>query len=80
MLLGVVASFSALPVPPHDLSYYYAPNHSPCLVRFATVEKNKAYIVTFVDRATRCILSWAVAFQADEDVVQGALDHVPQAQ
>jgi insertion element IS1 protein InsB len=35
--------------------------------------------VTFVDRQTRCILSWAVAFRVDEDVVQGALDHVPQA-
>lgn len=32
-----------------------------------------------MDRATRCILSWAVAFQADEEVVQGALDHVPSA-
>jgi insertion element IS1 protein InsB len=35
--------------------------------------------VTFVDRHTRCILSWAVAFQANEEVVQRALDHVPQA-
>lgn len=35
--------------------------------------------MTFVDRATRCILSWAVAFQADEDLVQDALDHVPSA-
>jgi len=36
--------------------------------------------VTFVDRTTRCILSWAVDFQVDEDVVQGALDRVPSAQ
>jgi len=36
--------------------------------------------VTFVDRDTRCILSWAVAYQADEETMQGALDYVPQAQ
>ena len=35
--------------------------------------------MTFVDRTTRCILSWAVAFQASEEVVQDALDQVPQA-
>lgn len=43
------------------------------------MQKNKAYVVTFVDRATRCILGWAVALQVDEEAVQGALDDVPQA-
>jgi hypothetical protein len=32
-----------------------------------------------VDRATRCILNWRVALQVSEDVLQDALDDVPQA-
>lgn len=35
--------------------------------------------MTIVDRATRCIMGWAVDFCADEEVVQGALDPVPPA-
>lgn len=35
--------------------------------------------MTCVDRATRCILGWALASQVDEDVVQAALDEVPPA-
>ncbi len=39
--------------------------------------ENRAYIVTLVGRAPRCILGWAVDFQVDEDVAQGTLDPVP---
>ena len=35
--------------------------------------------MTFVDRTTRCIVGWTVAQQVDEEVVQGTLDSVPQA-
>lgn len=32
-----------------------------------------------MDRATRCFLNWRVALQVSEDVLQDALDDVPQA-
>jgi hypothetical protein len=39
--------------------------------------KNKAYIITFVDRATRCIIGWAVSFFVSDELLQDTLDELP---
>jgi insertion element IS1 protein InsB len=35
--------------------------------------------MTFVDRATRCIVGWRVAFQVSDDLLQALADDAPQA-
>ena len=41
--------------------------------------KKPAYVILFVDRATRCITTWRVVEQATETVVQAILDDPVQA-
>ncbi len=43
-------------------------------------QKNDAYVVTAVDRATRCITGWAACFSRSEAVMQAVVDMGPQAQ
>ena len=35
--------------------------------------------MTFVDRATRCIVGWRVAYQVSDDLLQAVADDAPQA-
>jgi IS1 family transposase len=42
-------------------------------------QKNEAYIVTNVDRVTRCIVGWDVVFERDYLTMQAMLDRSPQA-
>lgn len=42
-------------------------------------DQNKAYLLTFVDRATRCILNWAVDGQVSDETLQEGLDESPPA-
>ena len=43
------------------------------------VQKNVVYIMTLVDRATSCILSWAVVPYRSEVLIQAMVDQAPQA-
>jgi hypothetical protein len=35
--------------------------------------------MTFVDRATRCVVGWRVSFHVSDDLLQGLADDAPQA-
>src|SRR5690348_420249 len=43
-------------------------------------KKNKVYIITFVDRATRCIVRWEVNWAVSDEELQELLDGAPPAQ
>jgi len=42
-------------------------------------QKNEVYILTNVNRGTRCIVGWDVVFERDYDQMQAMLDRSPQA-
>ncbi len=42
-------------------------------------EKNKAYIVTAVDRSTHTIVGWAVCGERTLEVLQSVIDDAPKA-
>jgi IS1 family transposase len=41
--------------------------------------KNRIYLITLVDRATRCFLGWQVAWERSQEIVQAIVDHAPKA-
>jgi IS1 family transposase len=42
-------------------------------------QKNEVYVITQVDRDTRCIVGWDVVWERDTDALQAMLDRSPQA-
>ncbi len=42
-------------------------------------EKNKIYLITLVDRATRCILGWSLVWERTKEAIQLVLDEAPKA-
>jgi IS1 family transposase len=42
--------------------------------------KKRVYLMTLVDRTTRCIVGWAVAYERSEAIIQAILDGGPPAQ
>ena len=44
-----------------------------------SVRKNTVYILTIVDRATRCILSWDIVSERTSTNMQACLERSPQA-
>lgn len=48
-------------------------------MEFRRGEKNKAYIVTAVDRATHTIVSWAVCEERTLEILQWVIDNAPKA-
>ncbi|MCS7010977.1 MAG: helix-turn-helix domain-containing protein, partial [Anaerolineales bacterium] len=49
------------------------------LFTFIGDKKNKIYILTIVDRKTRCILSWSVVWKRTEEALQRMVDEAPKA-
>jgi len=49
-------------------------------VEFCRGEKNKAYIVTAVDRKTHTIVGWAVCAERTLEILQTVIDSAPQAE
>lgn len=49
-------------------------------VYLCRAEKNKAYIVTEVDRATRCIIGWDVVWERDVEALQEMIERARPAQ
>ena len=43
------------------------------------MQKNVVYIITQVDRATRCIVGWDVVWERTTDAMQAMIDRSPQA-
>jgi len=43
-------------------------------------EKNEIYVLTIVDRDTRCVLSWDVVLERTSEVLQACLEGAPQAE
>jgi transposase InsO family protein len=41
--------------------------------------KKQVFIITYVDRRTRCIVNWAVDHDRTEQIMQHLLDTAPQA-
>ena len=41
--------------------------------------KNRIYLITLVDRETRCFLGWQVAWERSQGLVQAIVDHAPKA-
>lgn len=48
-------------------------------MEFCRREKNKAYIITAVDRLTHTIVSWAVCGERTLEILQSVIDQAPQA-
>ena len=48
-----------------------------CLPLSAT--KNRIYVLTVVDRKTRCILGWAVVWTRTQEAIQRVVDQAPKA-
>ena len=44
-----------------------------------TRRKNKIYVMTLVDRETRCILSWKMVWEQSPEAIQARVDEVPKA-
>jgi len=42
-------------------------------------EKNEIYVLTIVDRDTRCVLSWDVVLERTSEALQACLERAPQA-
>lgn len=42
-------------------------------------KKNEVYVLTVVDRATRCVLSWDVVPERTSEALQACLERAPQA-
>ena len=42
-------------------------------------QKNRIYMLTAVDRKTRCILGWAVVWTRTKEAIQDVVDHAPKA-
>jgi IS1 family transposase len=49
-------------------------------VEFCRGEKNRAYIVTAVDRATHMIVGWAVCAERTVPILQSVIDEAPEAE
>ena len=49
-------------------------------MEFCRGEKNKAYIVTAVDRKTHTIVGWAVCAERTLEILQTVIDSAPQAE
>src|SRR5829696_5069327 len=48
-----------------------------CLPLLAT--KSSIYILTLVDRTTRCLLGWAVVWERTQEAIQQLVDEAPKA-
>lgn len=48
-------------------------------MEFCRGEKNKAYVVTAVDRATHRIVGWAVCAERTLEILQSVIDDAPKA-
>jgi IS1 family transposase len=49
-------------------------------VEFCREEKNKAYIVTAVDRQSHTIVGWAVCAERTLEILQAVIDSAPKAE
>lgn len=43
------------------------------------VTKKRIYLITLVDRETRCFLGWKVAWERSKELIQAIIDHAPKA-
>jgi transposase InsO family protein len=41
--------------------------------------KNSIYILTLLDRKTRCLLGWAVVWERTQEAIQQMIDEAPKA-